>query len=217
MEKPAKACKSQRHQLRISRDHDTLEDAPLPEAVKKDIRETKGLNTLQDMILHVQKDLGRLNDSKIAKLHSERLKQSLSQTHRVHAINTEDIEQPTSAQKSEDDIGQFQNMINALSSKIDTIAAAVETKRAQPRSGPHAQRGQRGPGQRGPSDFAKFKGCLHCGGNHLVKDCRAKKELLEENNGKYRRALSQHSTSGKRSNQRRLLLSLMLSSRMTTF
>ena len=156
----------------------------LPESVKKDVRETKGMNTLQDMILHVQKDLGRLNDSKIAKLHSERLKQSLSQTHRVHAINTEDVEQPTGAQKSEDDIGQFQDMINALSSKIDTIAAAVDTKRAQPRSGPHAQRGQRGPGQRGPSDFAKFKGCLHCGGNHLVKDCRNKKKLLEENNGK---------------------------------
>ena len=93
--------------------------------------------------MHVQKDLGRFNDSKIAKLHSERLKQSWSQSHRVHAVHTEYREEPEAAPNKEDDIGQFQNVINALSSKIDTIAAAVNTKRTQPRSGPHAQRGQR--------------------------------------------------------------------------
>ena len=153
----------------------------LPEAVKKDVRETRGLNTLQDMIQHVQKDLGRLNDSKIAKLHAERLKQSLSGSHRVNAM-TEVEEPPTNGPKSEDEISQFQEMINALSSKIDTIAAAADTKRTPPRGGPHAQRAARP--ERGPSDFAKFKGCLHCGGDHRVADCRIKKALLAKNNGK---------------------------------
>ena len=75
-------------------------------------------------------------------------------------------------------------MINALSSKIDTIAAAVDTKRTAPRSGPHAQRANRPQGERGPSDFAKFKGCLHCGADHRVADCRIKKALLAKNGGK---------------------------------
>ena len=38
----------------------------LPEAVKKDVRETKGIESLQLMINHVQKDLGRLNDLKLS-------------------------------------------------------------------------------------------------------------------------------------------------------
>ena len=155
----------------------------LPEAVKKDVRETRGLHTLQDMIQHVQKDLGRLNDSKIAKLHADRLRQSLSGTHRVNAMTeVEDPTPPTHGPKSEDEITQFQDMINALSSKIDTIAAAVDTKRTQPRGGPHAQRAARP--ERGPSDFSKFKGCLHCGGDHRVADCRIKKALLAKNGGK---------------------------------
>ena len=155
----------------------------LPEAVKKDVRETRGLHTLQDMIQHVQKYLGRLNDSKIAKRHADRLRQSLSGTHRVNAMTeVEDPTPPTHGPKSEDEMTQFQDMINALSSKIDTIAAAVDTKRTQPRGGPHAQRAARP--ERGPSDFSKFKGCLHCGGDHRVADCRIKKALLAKNGGK---------------------------------
>ena len=58
------------------------------------------------MIQHVQKDLGRLNDSKIAKLHADRLKQSLSGTHRVNAM-TEVEEQPTHGPKLEDETIHF--------------------------------------------------------------------------------------------------------------
>ena len=152
----------------------------LPESVKKDVRETKGLDTLAAMIAHVQGDLGRLNDSKLSKLHSDRLKQSLGQATRVHAIV--EGEEPSSAKPADSEL-QYQSIINALSSKIDLITAAMTKPRSQA-SNPRGGTRQAGRQDRGPSDFSKFKGCLHCGGDHRVADCRIKKTLLGKNGGK---------------------------------
>ena len=149
----------------------------LPESVKKEVRETKGLDTLQLMINHVQGDLGRLNDHKLSKLHADRLKQSLGQATRVHAIM--EGEQPDAVGPKQDEHLQYQTLINALSSKIDTIAAAMNQPRNQ--STKNRQQQQR---VRGPSDYSKFKGCLHCGGDHRVADCRTKKALLAKHDGK---------------------------------
>ena len=148
----------------------------LPENVKKEVREHKHLYCLQDCINHVMGDLGRLNDLKLSKLHADRLKQSLSSTQRISAV-TEPEEEKGEAPLAE---GQFKSIINQLTNKIDTIAAAMDTKRTQPHGG--ARQTQR-QAQRGPSDFAKFKGCLHCGSEtHRVFECKAKKALLGKNN-----------------------------------
>ena len=50
----------------------------LPLAVKKEVRENKDLDTLQKCIDYVRQSLGRYNDSRVAKLHSQRLKHLLS-------------------------------------------------------------------------------------------------------------------------------------------
>ena len=152
----------------------------LPEAVKKDVRETKGLESLQLMINHVQKDLGRLNDLKLSKLHSDRLRQSLGQSTRVHAII--EGEEPAAVGPKQED--HFQSLINALTSKLDNIVAAVNQPRRNQATDPRGGNRQQQRKDRGPSDFAKFKGCLHCGGNHLVNDCGTKQKLLAENDGK---------------------------------
>ena len=152
----------------------------LPENVKKEVRETKGLTTLHDMILYVQSDLGRLNDLKLSKLHTDRLKQTLGAAHRVNVLTEQ--EEPIKEAPNPHD--QYQSLINALSSKIDTIAAAVSTTRGQAGNPRGGQRPQQRQGQREPSDYAKFKGCLHCGGDHRVADCRIKKALLAKNGGK---------------------------------
>ena len=153
----------------------------LPEAVKKDVRETKGLDTLQQMIHHVQRDLGRLNDLKLSKLHADRLKQSLGQSTRINAVNAEESEPAAVGPKQED---QFQAVINVLTSKLETIAAAVTQSRRNQTTDPRGGARQAARKERGPSDFAKFKGCLHCGGDHRVADCRVKKALLAKNGGK---------------------------------
>ena len=151
----------------------------LPENVKKEVREHKHLHSLQDCINHVMMDLGRINDAKLSKLHADRLKQSLSSSQRVNAV-TEHEDEAGAHPKANN---QFQSIINQLSTKIDTIAAAVNTKRTEPRGGARVQAQRQG--QRGTFDFAKFKGCLHGGNeNHRVSDFRAKKALLDKNDGK---------------------------------
>jgi hypothetical protein len=152
----------------------------LPETVRKEVREAKGLDTLQQMLHHVQRDLGRLNDLKLSKLHADRLKQSLGQSTRVHAV-MEEQEPAAVAPKPED---QFQAAINVLSSKLETIAAAVTQPKRSQATDPRGGARQAARKDRGPSDFAKFKGCLHCGGDHRVADCRAKKALLAKHGGK---------------------------------
>ena len=136
----------------------------LPESVKRDVREAKGLNNLQDYINHVTRDLGRLNDLKLSKLHADRLKHSLHPSRSVSAIQGPEEEVQPPPRPHED---KFQSMINRLAEKVDGIAAVVQSGRTQPRGGAGRQ-----SGNRPQSDFAKFKGCLHCGmENHRIKDC----------------------------------------------
>ena len=146
----------------------------LPESVRKDIREKPGLTTLQQCIDHVLADIGRLNDVQLSKMHSDRLKQSLSSTQRISPVldKEEHIEKTADVPKPEE---QFQTLINALSNKMENLVAAIARPNARP-----------GP-KRAPSQFAKYGDkCLHCGsGDHRALECPVKKALLAKNGGTF--------------------------------
>ena len=145
----------------------------LPPTVQKDVRENRELNTLQRCIDHVLSDLGRLNDAQLSKMHSDRLRQSLSSTQRISPVLEYEERQEQPSQPKPDD--QMKDLINALSSKMENMVAAAVARpkaRAQPK--------------RAQSDFAKFGDrCLHCGSDkHRARDCPVKKSLIEKNGGK---------------------------------
>ena len=145
----------------------------LPPTVQKDVRENRDLNTLQRCIDHVLSDLGRLNDAQLSKMHSDRLRQSLSSTQRISPVLEYEERQEQPSQPKPDD--QMKDLINALSSKMENMVAAAVARpkaRAQPK--------------RAQSDFAKFGDrCLHCGSDkHRARDCPVKKSLIEKNGGK---------------------------------
>ena len=90
-------------------------------------------------------------------------------------IDKEDpVDQPRETPSHED---QVTSMINALSDKVEHLAAAV---------GGSSSRTQTQSTARAPSDFVKFgKGCLHCGSDkHRAINCPVKKALMEKNGGK---------------------------------
>jgi hypothetical protein len=153
----------------------------LPPAVAKEVREKPDCTTLQKCIDHVLSDLGRLNDANLSKLHMERLKQSLSASHRLNPVlsqeeNRDEAGAPAIVQKPEN---QLHLVVNALSEKMESLVAAIAPR---PKS-----RESRAQPQRRTSDFAKFGDkCLHCGSDkHRAKDCPVKKALLEKNGGKF--------------------------------
>ena len=145
----------------------------LPESVRKDIHEKPGFTTSQPCIDHVLADIGRLNDVQLSKMHSDRLKQSLSSTQRISPVldKEEHIEKTADVPKPEE---QFQALIDALSNKMENLVAAIARPNARP-----------GP-KRAPSQFAKYGDkCLHCGsGDHRARECPVKKALLAKNGRK---------------------------------
>ena len=177
----------------------------LPETVRKEVREAKGLDTLQQMLHHVQRDLGRLNDLKLSKLHADRLKQSLGQSTRVHAV-MEEQEPAAVGPKPED---QFQAAINVLTSKLETIAAAVTQPKRSQATDPRGGARQAARKDRGPSDFAKFKGCLHCGATIESRTAEQRRPSWPSTVASSQLALSQPSTNGRLHNQRKSLPSMM--------
>ena len=96
----------------------------LPPAVQKDVREKPGLATLQQCIDHVLSDLGRLNDAQLSKLHMDRLKQSLNPSQRISPVvdKEEPAEEPQEISGHE---RQMTSLLNALSDRVEHIAAAV--------------------------------------------------------------------------------------------
>ena len=149
----------------------------LPASVQKEIREKPELTTLQSCINHVLSDLGRLNDVSLSKLHSDRLKASLSSSHRINSLtetNEDDADDKSQGKPKYEDV--FKSAINALSDKLDNVVAAVARPKARAKAGPN----------RRPSDFAKFGDkCLHCGSEkHRAKDCQMIKKLRADNGGK---------------------------------
>ena len=147
----------------------------LPPTVQKDVREKPELTTLQSCINFVLADLGRLNDVHLSKLHSERLKTSLSSTQRLSPLieNETDDTGNRSVEKTKTE-DMFKSVISALSDKLDNIVAAIPRAKAKARP------------NRKPSDFAKFGDrCLHCGSEkHRARDCPITKALREKNGGK---------------------------------
>ena len=141
----------------------------LPPLVQKEVREKTGLHTLQQCINHVLSDLGRLNDLKLSKLHSERLKQSLSSSQRLSPLTEPDNEDIHEALKPEEN---FTTIINLLSNKMDTIAAAMARPKARPKPGAQAARP--------PSSYANLGNrCVICGSEeHRAAACPVKKSLM---------------------------------------
>lgn len=122
----------------------------MPPTVAKEVRENKTLNTLQECINHVVSEFGRLNDVKRSQLHSDRLKRSPSSTKRLNVVTerTEEEEKVETSRAKD----QSKSIVNQLTNKIDTIAAAVNTTRTQPKDGPRQQQEQQQQ-QRGPFDL----------------------------------------------------------------
>ena len=148
----------------------------LPPLVQKEVRERPGIVTLQQCINHVLSDIGRLNDLKLSKIHSDKLKQSLSATQRMSPL-TEKIDDADEVEPAPE--GDFKSLINILSDKMDHIAAAMNRpKRADPKAQAQPKRGE--------SDFKKFGNrCLHCGSEeHRAVNCPVKKALMAKNGGK---------------------------------
>ena len=148
----------------------------LPPHVQQQVRDKIGLDTLQKCINHVISDLGRLNDLKLSKLHSERLKQSLSHSQRLSPLTEYGDEAVHEVPKHEETLSKI---VNLLSDKMDTIAAAMARPKARPRPGAPAAPA------RGPSLYAKFGNkCLICGSeDHRVATCPVKKNLMAKNGG----------------------------------
>ena len=151
----------------------------LPPAVEKEVRENKDLDTLQKCIDHVLQSLGRYNDSRVAKLHSQRLKHLLShgQKNPVNMIEVDGHEDRPSNTPVEN------QPICAISQKLDGLIAALNNQRGgnarKPRDASPANRS----GLSRPDP--KFEGCWHCGGKcPSRKKCEKFKKLLRDNGGK---------------------------------
>ena len=178
----------------------------LPPLVQKEVREKTGLHTLQQCINHVLSDLGRLNDLKLSKLHSERLKQSLSSSQRLSPLTEPANEDIDEAPKPEEN---FTTIINLLSNKMDTIAAAMARPKARPK--PSA------PAARPPSLYAEFGDrCLICGSEeHRAAACPVKKSLMAKNGVNCQLTSKVHLTSGRLSSPSLLLQCLKMFRRNT--
>ena len=161
----------------------------LPNVLSSKLRERKDLSTLQQYIDEVNGDLGRLNDGHLARIQSQRMKNSLQhgpknpvnavvEEHRDHGPHSS--EGPTTTSSAHDE----------LSKKLDGLIAALNDNKGQGRGrgtdrdrspGPKARSAS--PRDRRPD--SRFKGCLHCGDtNHFRRDCPEFKEILKKNDGK---------------------------------
>ena len=154
----------------------------LPPAIEKEVRENKTLDTLQKCINHVLQDLGRYNDSKVAKLHSQRLRHMLSHGHKnpVMAIGVDEPDEtPSCAQTAE-------QVPSDLSAKLDGLIAALTNRKTPNPRGPGPRRESSPSNRSGLSrPDPKFEGCWHCGGKcPSRKKCEKFKKLLKDNGGK---------------------------------
>ena len=156
----------------------------LPASVSEKLRERRDLQTLQDYINEVNSDLGRLNDSRLAKVQAQRMKNNLHQGPKnpVHAVMRED-------EQNEENPSSQTNPHDELSKKLDGLIAALNQKPQGPTRG---RRDDKGNGTRSPRSGSpknrpdsRFKGCLHCGDpDHFRRDCPDFKAILAKNGNK---------------------------------
>ena len=159
----------------------------LPPLVQKDIRDHPELDTLQKCIDYVLRDLGRYNDTRVAKLHSQRLKNMLH-----HGLkNPVNVVMPHGDDnESEGTSSNESTAICALTSKIDGLVAALNADRG--RSNVRTGSGSRSPRSQSPKGTSnlgradpKFEGCWHCKGQgHSRRACPDFKAILKANGGK---------------------------------
>ena len=167
----------------------------LPPSVSEKIRERRDLVTLQQYINEIDVDLGRLNDAKLAKIHAQRMTNSLKPGSRtsVNAV-VEETSQSGPVSSSNQDMT---NGNSEISKKLDTLIAVLTSSnqsrgrdqsrgRTDTRSNSR-DRPQRSKSPRGidPAWEKEGKGCLHCAiKGHRRKECMKFKKLLEENGDK---------------------------------
>ena len=162
----------------------------LPAAVAEKLRERKDLSTLQQYINEIDTDLGRLNDTKLAKIHAQRMSSALKSGSRS-SINVVVDELPTSpmpAQSSNDDIGKkLDTLISVLSARSGSEPRGRTQDRTNSRDKSPRRNGERSKSPRGldPAWEKEGKGCLHCAlKGHNRKNCHKFKKLLAENDDK---------------------------------
>ena len=162
----------------------------LPQKVQDEVRSHRELTTLQSIIDHILKDIGRYNDAKVAKLHSQRLRNLLQNgiKNPVHAV----LEQNKSAQHEDSTKPEHSSTaLNAITDKLDNLVAALNQSNNNNRrrdSSPNG-RAARSPSPGRSSTLnrpdPKFEGCWHCKGKgHSRRDCPDFKEILRKNGGK---------------------------------
>ena len=146
------------------------------------------LTTLQSIIDHVLKDLGRYNDARIAKLHSNRLRTLL---HNGIKSPVNAVVEPNQAEHpNKTDSTHDSSPLNAITEKLDGLIAALNQSNGN-RSRANSPNGRptrtNSPGR--SSNLArpdpKYEGCWHCKGKgHSRRDCPDFKKILKENGGK---------------------------------
>ena len=160
----------------------------LPNNVQNDVRSHPELTTLQSIIDHVLKDLGRYNDARIAKLHSNRLRTLLHNGIKspVHAV----VEPTQPGHTTTTDSTSDSSPLNVITSKLDGLIAALNQSNGnRSRAASPNGRGTRANSPGRSSNLArpdpKFEGCWHCKEKgHSRRDCPAFKKILKENGGK---------------------------------
>ena len=107
----------------------------LPPSVSEKLRERRDLSTLKEYINEIDSDLGRLNDAKLARLHSQRMSSALKSGSRssVNSVVEEHPEAETSASVPKN------NGNEEIGRKLDTLISVLTSKAQQ--SAP--QRGRR--------------------------------------------------------------------------
>ena len=159
----------------------------LPDPVAEKLRERRDLNTLQQYINEVDADLGRLNDAKLAKLHSQRMANALKAGSRssVNAVveEHEPSQTPVMPTGNDEISKKLDTLINVLSAKNSPQPRGRTTDRSS--KGDRAGSRERSKSPRGldPAWEQEGKGCLHCGlKGHNRKNCNKFKKILADNN-----------------------------------
>ena len=138
----------------------------LPEKIASDIRDKSECNTLQRCMDQVMKDIHRYNDGKLARIHSQRLKQMLSRGPKNPVNSLIPQEEQRAGQDDK-------TSICALAEKLDGLVAALNNQNGAGRGRPPPPRSGDSKGDRSPRDRSprassspkpnpKFEGCWCC-------------------------------------------------------
>ena len=137
----------------------------------------------QKCVDYVLQSLGRYNDSRVAKLHSQRLKHMLAhgQKNPVNMIEVEGHEGRPSNPPADS------QPVCAISEKLDGLITALNSQRGGNVRKPKPPSREASPSNRSglSRPDPKFEGCWHCGGKcPSRKKCEKFKKLLRDNGGK---------------------------------